>query len=140
MKRQLQVATAVSVGGAVLAAVSLFLPWARSGRATRTGFELARTVDALGLADSVPLRALLVAFWLLPVLAAVCWTAAAMSRKNVVVATAAGAGLVVGAGAVLVLRQGALHARLGLWVAMVAAATALAGSLRLATTTRERHG
>lgn len=128
------------MGGALGTVLSLFLPWVRSGHADRSGFELARTVDTLGLARSLPLRSLLVAVWLTPLLAALCWTAAALHRPKSVATMAAATALVAGAGAVVVFSHRSLHERMGPWIAIVAGVTALVGSLWLATTTRERHG
>lgn len=112
---------------------TLFLPWAGSGRADRSGFALARTVDALGLAASVPLRTLLIALWFTPLLAGMAWTLVALGRPRPAAVPAAVVAVVIMTAAVLVLRSTAVEARLGPWVAIVVTALALAGAVQLAT-------
>lgn len=134
--RRLRVATVVAVAAAVAVAASFLLPWARSGRAVRSGFALARTVDVLGLADAVPLRALLVGVWLTPMLAGLAWTAAALGRERWAGGLAAASGaLAVAAGAV-VTGTGGLRPEAGCWAGMVAGLAALAGGVLAATTAR----
>ena len=127
-----------AVVATVAVAASFLLPWASSGQAVRSGFDLARTVDVLGLADDPPLRALLVGVWLTPMLAGLAWTAAALARDRVVGALAVLAGgLAVAAGGV-VLTAGAVSAEVGCWAGMVAGLAGLAGGTWAATTTARR--
>ena len=71
------IATAVACVAALAAA---FLPGLRTGEARRAAFALARSADALGFIDSPLRRALVVSWYLLPLLAAAAWTAGALGR------------------------------------------------------------
>ena len=118
---------------------SFLLPWARSGRAVRSGFALARTVDVVGLADAVPLRVLLVGVWLTPMLAGLAWTAAVLGRSRLTGGLAMVAGGLAVAAAGVVLMSGGVSAAAGCWTGMVAGVTALAGGALTATTARWWH-
>jgi hypothetical protein len=61
-----------------------FMPWLRTGQARRTAFALARSADALGFVDSPLRRALVVSWYLLPLLTAAAWTAGALGRPGLV--------------------------------------------------------
>lgn len=138
--RRLRVATVVAVAAAVAVAGSFLLPWARTGRAVRSGFALARTAEVLGLADAVPLRVLVVGVWLTPMLAGLAWTAAVLGRERSAGALAALSGaLAVSAGAVVV-GVGGVRPEVGCWAGMVAGVAALAWGGLAATTARRRHG
>ena len=134
-----RVATVVTVAATVAVAGSFLLPWARSGRALRSGFDLARTVDVLGLAGAAPLRALLVGVWLTPMLAGMAWTAAALGRSRAAAALAALSGVLALAAGGLVLAAGGVTAQAGCWAGMVAGAAALTGSALVATMARRWH-
>ena len=67
---------AVGAAAAAVAAVAL-LPWHRSGEVVRSGFELARVADNLGVVTSAPRRGLLTALFLLPMAAALVLLAVA---------------------------------------------------------------
>ena len=77
----------------VVAGAAATLPWHRSGGVRRTGFELARAADRAGLVTETWQRALLVATFLLPMLAALAFVTAVVGRTRwtggVVAATAA---------------------------------------------------
>jgi hypothetical protein len=64
----------------VAALVAAFLPWLRTGDARRSAYALARSADALGVIDSPLRRALLVSWYLLPLVVAAAWTAGALGR------------------------------------------------------------
>ena len=81
------VANAALVGGAAL-------PWHHSGARQRNAFALARVADDLGLVDTGPRRALLVAVYLLPLLAAFTLLAATLDRRRVTGLFTAFAGVV----------------------------------------------
>lgn len=121
-------AVAVGAGAAVLG--SYFLPWARSGRAERSAFDLARTVDTLGLADSAAYRVLLVGFWMSPLLVGATWTVAVLGWRRTAGALCCTVGAVAAASALVVLRSSAVRpgtgSKLGIVVGM---ASLLAGVL-----------
>lgn len=134
--RVVRALSSVAVGAAVAVVAAFFLPWARSGRAERSGFALARVVDTLGLADTFLLRGLLVAFWFSPLLVGLAWTAAALGRHRTAGALGACVGAVAVAGAILVFRAGAVEATAGTWVGIVTGLTALGAGLPSATIMR----
>ena len=109
-------------------AVSAFLPWASSGRASRTGFELARIADRLGLADTPLRRALVTSVAFLPALAGIAWTAAAMHRPRWV-ATSGGVSAAVVLTAAVVVWRSPLAPGIGSWVGAVSGAVALIGAV-----------
>ena len=121
-------ATAATVAGSIGAAAAPVLPWARSGRAERSGFALAHLAQRLHLASSGPMRALLFGVALLPMFAAVVWTAAALQWRVVMAGVAAGTGAVAIAGAVIVWRS-AVDPLIGPVVGAAAGATAVAGAI-----------
>ena len=137
--RRAGAATVLAVAATVAVAASFLLPWARSGRAVRSGFALARTVDVVGLADAAPLRALLVGVWLTPMLAGLAWTAAVLGRSRLAGGMAVVAGGLAVAAAVLVLMSGGVSAAAGCWTGMVAGLAALAWGALAATTVRWWH-
>ena len=124
----------MAVGGAAAVVLSAFLPWAGSGSAERSGFELARTVDVLGLADAGWRRAVLVGFWLSPLLVALAWTVAVLGRARLAGALAAAVGVVAVAAAVLVLRSRAVEPLPGVWTGIVAGIAAFTAGSWLAGT------
>jgi len=121
-------ATGLTVAGTIGAAVAPVLPWARTGRTERTGFALAHLAQRLGLAHSWPLKALLFGVALLPLVAAVVWTAAALEWRRVMATFAVLAGGVAIAGAVIVWRS-SVDALVGPVVGAGAGATAVAGAV-----------
>src|SRR4051794_32795422 len=74
------VASAVIACGALV--VGVVLPWHDSGSVHRNAFALARVADDLGLVDTGPRRVLLVAVFLVPLLAALALLAAALDRPR----------------------------------------------------------
>jgi hypothetical protein len=114
-----------------MVAVAAFLPWGYSGKAGRSGLELARTADRLGVLDAPYLRAMVSSVALLPLLAAGAWTAAVLGRPVWVATLGALAGALAVTAAVVVwntpLRPGA-----GLWVGGGSGIVALVGAAALA--------
>ncbi len=129
----------VAVAATVAVAGSFLLPWANSGRAVRSGFDLARTADVVGLAEATPLRVLLVGVWLTPMLAGLTWTAAVLGRTVLAGGLAVAAGGLGVAAAGVVLTSGGVSAAAGCWTGMVAGMAALAGGALAATTARRWH-
>jgi hypothetical protein len=81
------IASAALIGGAAL-------PWHQSGSRVRNAFALARVADDLGLVDTGPRRVLLVAVFLLPLLAALALLAMTLDRRRVAGGFTAFAGIV----------------------------------------------
>ncbi|MCA1842146.1 MAG: hypothetical protein LC792_02960 [Actinobacteria bacterium] len=125
-----------AAAGAVAVLVGTLLPWARSGRVTRSGFALAGSLRAAGFVDTPPRRALLVALQLTPVLVAAAWTAAVLRRPGLAAVLAVADGAIGVGAAVVALRVAHSHA-LGGAVATVLAGIATTG-LGLAGLVRQR--
>ena len=126
-----------TVAGSAAVALAPVLPWAASGRTVRSGFALARLARSLGLASSWPGRAFFVAVALLPLLAALAWTAAWLGRRRVAAAAGGLSGGVAVVGA-LVVWQAPVQAGMGPAVSVVAGTIALAGALALVRTEEAR--
>ena len=75
------VALVVIANGALV--VGAALPWHQSGSRVRNAFALARVADDLGLVDTGPRRVLLVAVFLVPLLAALTLLAATLDKRRV---------------------------------------------------------
>lgn len=123
--RAVVVSTWVGVGLAVAAAGAAFGPWVRTGRVTRSGFELARSAERLDVVDGT-LAPLLLAIWFcVPLLAAVSFTAAAFRHRRMASVSAAVAALFVLKVAVVVMRS-PLETEWGVNLGVVAGALCLA--------------
>jgi hypothetical protein len=120
----------VAVGGAVAVLLTALLPWARTGEARRSAFSLARTVDALGLAETLSLQVLLKSFFLLPILVGVCWTLAALGRPRLAGLVGALIGA-MGVGAGLVVLAAPVTAAVGAAFGILAGTASLAASVAL---------
>lgn len=120
----------MAVAASAAVALTTVLPWARSGRVTRSGWALAGTVSRLGLPGTGALRVLLVLFLLTPVLAAGAWIAAFANRPGIV-ATLAGSSGLVATSAWVALRFSPLDARVGAHLALVTGGVALLGAAML---------
>src|SRR5439155_12761016 len=110
-----------AVAGAVAVFALGFLPWARSGRAVRSGFALARSARDLGLAGSPPLRVLLVMWALLPLLVAALAIAAVLDRRRLTASLTVTIGL-LGIAASICVAVTALPLEIGPWCAALAGA------------------
>ena len=124
--RRAQAAVAVAV------AASLLLPWATSGHRTRSGFALARSVHAAGMASGLSGRTLALGVTIVPGLAGLA-AVSALRRAPALSSIAAvltGAAIVV-VGAVVV--RSSLHREVGPGVAialgLVSVAAGLGGAL-----------
>lgn len=122
---------------AVLAAA--FLPWVRSGRVDRNAFAVARTARNLGVVDTTPERALLLAYVLMPALVACVWLSAAAARRRLVAVLAVSVGAIaIAAGAVVA--AGPVRTGPGVAASIVAGSFALAGAAWLVTVERRADG
>lgn len=91
----------VAVGGAIVMAVALWLPWHQSGNRSRNAYDLLNGVDRLDLGPGVFGTAWR---WLLPfvpALAALAWTAMVLGRGKLLFAAAGAVAFLVGLPAVL---------------------------------------
>lgn len=128
---------AVAVAGSVV--LAYLLPWARSGRVHRSAFALARTVDLLGLAAGAGRSALLVAFWLSPLLAGAVGAAAVFGRPRLAGALAGAVGTVSVVSAATVLRAGRVEPAVGVPVGIVLGVAAVVLGAWLAATARQER-
>ena len=94
----------LAVLAASAAAAAPALPFARSGARVRSGYELARTVDAVGLAGAAG-RTAVIALALLPLAAAGALVGASLRRPRAVATLAAMAGTITTLAGAVVLRS-----------------------------------
>jgi hypothetical protein len=121
----------------VVIAVAAVLPWAHSGRASRSAFALARTADELGVVEGPLARAMFVALACLPAAAVVVWVATAMRWHRVVAGLGAVAGLLTTVGVVTVWRA-PVDVGSGVYLAAAAGVVALIGAALIAAAERNR--
>ena len=122
----------LSVATTAAVAVGAALPWAHTGRATRSAFALARTADEIGVLEGLLPRALFVGLAFLPAAAAGAWLLAVLGRWQAVAGLGAMAGILAVVGAVVVWRapvEPAVGPPLGVGVGMAAIVSALATAL-----------
>jgi hypothetical protein len=125
--RVARVAAPVGAAGVVVAAV---LPWTASGTAERTSFATVRTARLLDLGDSALVSAALGGWYFVPALAALTCLGVVIGRDRLAGVPA----LVVGVAALVLatcVLLAPLGARAGVWLGLVAGATALVAGLRL---------
>lgn len=122
-----------------MVAAAALLPWHRSGEVRRNAFALARVAENLGLVSGGPRRALFVAVFLLPLLAASAFLAAVAGRRRMagICACAAG-GVGLASGAVVVRLSGGRQP--GPVVAIVAAVAAVGCGSHLVLSRKASHG
>jgi len=119
-----------TVAACMAALGAAFLPWLTTGEARRSAFALARSADALGFIDSPVRRAMVLSWYLLPLLTAAVWTAGALRQPVAVAALAAVVGsMSVAAGSMF---MSLARPGLGPVAAVVAGIVTLAGSVWLA--------
>lgn len=124
-----QVAAIVGCAAATVAVLAeLATPWVASGRRTRTGLSLARTVDQLQLVDGTGGRTLLELWFLLPMVVPLAWLAVVLGRSRLAAALAGVAGAVV-LGAAVAVARGPLPSRWGLHLAGGTGAAAVCAGL-----------
>ena len=121
------VGPAVTATGAFAIGVVAFLPWLRTGHATRNSFQMMRTAELLDVVTG-PTSVALRAWYLVPVLVALVWLAAALERPRIMAALAVALVLATGAAAVVVLRSG-VPTGSAPRLALLAAATTLVGAV-----------
>ena len=108
-------------------ALAGFLPWVRSGRRERTSFELidaARTLDVL---DSGLARGLAVAWYLVPLAAALCWLAVLLHFRRTAAVVAIAVGL-LGVGLAFSIERAPVASLAGVRATLVAGVAVIAGA------------
>lgn len=117
-------------------AIAAFLPWAHSGRATRSAFALARTADEIGVVRGPLARTLFIGLAFLPAAAAATWIAAVRGWLAGVATLGLVAGTLAVIGALAVWRA-PVEAGVGPTVATLAGATAIVGAAGVALVWRK---
>ena len=127
-----------TVTAAVGVVICAFLPWAASGRASRTSFELLRSAERLDLLHGGWQHAMTIGWYLMPVAVAVLWLASVTVRPVIVaiLGTAVGALAVVLA---LTVRSSPLRPEIGTSATIVTGGLAAVGAAATAWTTRRPH-
>ena len=126
----------LAVAGAMGVLAASFLPWARSGEAGRTSYEIVAAARRLDVVHGVWATAA-AGWYLVPLLVVATGLAAALGRR---VATATLSAVVgsAAAGLAAAVEASPLDAEMGTSVALAAGATALVGAARLAWERRSR--
>ena len=127
----------MAVAGAVAVALAAFLPWAGSGDATRSSFELVQVAERLDVLDGRNRQLGAVLWYLLPAIVALVWLAATFERPVATAALSASVGVLAIGGAGVVVAS-PLKAEVGVPIAVVAGVAALAGAALIARE-RRRH-
>ena len=114
------------LAGATAVAGAGFLPWVRTGERERSAFELIDAARMLDVLDSSVLRALAVAFYFVPLVAALGWVAelSGQSRLATVLAVSA---TVMGLLAALGIELAAIPALTGVRATLAAAMAVIVG-------------
>jgi hypothetical protein len=128
-------AVGLTVAAIALIAVAAALPWAHTGRASRSAFALARTAEEIGVVRGPLARALFVGLAFLPATAAGAWIAAVMGWRRVVAALGIVAGLLTFVGVIAVWRA-PVDVGAGVVLAAVAGLSALTGAALIAAAER----
>jgi len=97
--------TLIWVAGTITTAAAAFAPWVRTGRVVRSGFALADSAHSLDVVAGRGHSIVLALWYLLPLLAAGCFTAAILDRRVVAAVGAVIAALTMVVVATLVLRS-----------------------------------
>ncbi|HUF33115.1 MAG TPA: hypothetical protein VMN58_07905 [Acidimicrobiales bacterium] len=119
------VGVVLAAGGAVGVVVGSFLPYARSGAATRTSYELVGVAERLELVTG-PAATLARGWYLVPLVAAAAWLAAALGKRVILVTSCVILGTAALALGVL-LNRSPLGADVGVYLASLAGALSLLG-------------
>ena len=130
-------AVGLTVAAIALIALAAALPWAHTGRASRSAFALARTADELGIVRGPLARGLFVGLAFLPAAAAGAWIAAVMEWRRVVAALGVVGGLLTFVGVIAVWRA-PVDMGAGVALATVAGLLSLIGAALITRT--ERRG
>ena len=128
----------IAAAGAALVAVSAFLPWGGSGRVDRSSYQLARVADRLGIVGARWQHVLLVAWVLVPLVAALALLSAALARPVPVLVLVPFV-VAIGIVAAVVVARSPVAVRLGAWLALAGCGCGLAGSSWLAVALAGRH-
>jgi hypothetical protein len=118
-----------AVAGALGVVAGSFLPYARSGRAVRTSYEVVATAERLEVVTG-PAATLLRGWYLVPLLGAGAWLAAVTGRRVLLVSSCG----ILGVAALVLgglLRRSPLTADVGVAIASLAGVLALLGVARM---------
>jgi hypothetical protein len=108
-----------------------FLPWLRTGERERSGYELIDAARSLDVLDSAVVRTLALAWFLVPLAAALCCLAVLLHARRAAAVLAIGTGL-LGAGFSLRVELVPLPALSGAHLTLIAAlAVVVAGTAEL---------
>jgi hypothetical protein len=116
----------VMLTGATAMAGAGFLPWVRTGERERSAFELIDAARMLDVLDSGVLRALAVAFYFVPLVAALGWVAELSEQPRLATALAVATAL-MGLLAALGVELAEVPALTGVRATLLAAAAVTAG-------------
>jgi hypothetical protein len=130
-------AVGLTVAAIATIALAAALPWAHTGRASRSAFALARTADELGVVRGPLARGLFVGLAFLPAAAAAAWIAAVLRWRRVVATLGAVAGLLTFVGVAAVWRA-PVDLGGGVMLAAAAGVAALVGAALIAVSERNR--
>lgn len=126
----------VAVVGVIGVLGASFLPWARSGSATRTSYELVAAARRLEVVSGVG-ATLARGWYLLPLVVACTWLAATLRRPLVAAVSSAVVGTATLA-LVAAVKASPLPADTGTTLSLIAGIVALVGAARLAWEQRSR--
>ncbi len=113
-----------------------FLPWATSGRASRSSYALARSAERLDLINAAWQRGLVVGWYFMPLAVAALWLAAVARRPFAVAALGTGVGALAVIGA-LAVRSTRLQPEFGTSATIVAGGLAVVGAVATAWNQKE---
>lgn len=128
-----------AAGCGLLATAATFLGWGRSGRRTRSSYELVDVADRAGVVPDA-LAGIAPIWYLVPALCGLLVLAAALRRHRVAGAAATTLGALVGTGAVLVERSPLVAAPAARVAVVLAVCTVLSGAAVLVTARKELAG
>jgi hypothetical protein len=137
--RRTDLLAVVAAGSGLLATAITFLGWGRSGRRTRTSYELVDIADRAGVLPDT-LAGIAPIWYLVPALCGLLVLAAAVRRHRIAGAAATTLGALVGTGAVLVERSPLVAAPAARAALVLAVCTVLSGAAVLGTARKEMAG
>jgi hypothetical protein len=123
-----------TIASTISVLIAALLPWLRTGETSRNAYALARSAAIIGVFDGWPRRVCLAAWYVLPLLVAMTWTAGALRKRAVVATLGSIIGLMSIAAGATVLAQ--TNPEAGPITAIVTGAVAVCSAAWLARTAR----